>query len=275
MKLKVSYFNLKSSITSGEFFRYEEKHNSYIIILFDRVIKVIQKNNYLMIESNNESNLKEIVKDFFSLDVDYNSINKEILAMDSGMVDIIDNNYGFRMQKMPKFECLISYMISTNNNVENIKKCVNRLSTKYGKKVTFNNKEYYLFPTPKELKDVTESDLRDLKLGFRAKYVKEMIDKVNSGIVDLDKINNMNTEDALNYLMQHNGIGLKVSSCVLLFAYQKYDSYPIDVWVKRIMKERYNINNISEIKKFINNRFGKYSGIVIQYLFNHKRNKMV
>lgn len=275
MKIKVVDFNLKSSIESGEFFRYELKDDSYIIILFDRVIEIKQVNNYLLIESNNEVNLKEIIINFFSLDVDYKSINNSILNMDSSIKDILDNNFGFRIQKMPKFETLISYMISTNNSVENIKKCVNRLSNKYGKKIVFNNKEYYLFPTPKELKNVTEENLRELKLGYRAKYVKEIIDKINNNILDLDKIDSMSTIDALDYLMKHKGIGLKVASCVLLFAYRRYDSYPIDVWVKKIMKEKYNIEGIKKIKKFINNRFGKYSGLVIQYLFNYKRNIMI
>lgn len=272
MKLKVLDFDLKSSITSGEFFRYEIDNDSYIIILYDRVIKVRQEGDYLIVESNNKLNLKEIVIDFFSLDVDYKSINNEILNMDNSIKDILDRSYGFRMQKMPKFETLISYMISINNSVLNIKKCVDRLSINYGKKIIFDNKEYYLFPTSNELKNVGELDLRDMKLGFRAKYVKEMIDKVNNNIVNLNLIDNMTTEDAFIYLMEHNGIGLKVSSCILLFAYQKYDSYPIDVWVKRIMKERYNIEDINEIKEFIDKRFGKYSGIVIQYLFNYKRN---
>lgn len=272
MRIEVLDFDLKSSITSGEFFRYEFDDGYYIIILNDRVIKVKQDNNYLIVESNNLNNLKEIVIDFFSLNVDYKSINDSILIMDNEIKDIIDNSYGFRIQKMPKFETLISYMISINNSVSNIKKCVDKLSINYGKCIMFENKNYYLFPTPKELKDVTESDLRDLKLGFRAKYVKEMIDKVNNGVLDLNLIDDMSTSDAFNYLMEHKGIGLKVASCILLFAYQKYDSYPIDVWVKRIMKERYYIEDTNKIKDFINERYGKYSGIVIQYMFNYKRN---
>lgn len=272
MKIDVLDFDLNSSITSGEFFRYEIFDDSYIIILSDRVIKVKQEGSYLYVESNNEVNLKEIVVDFFSLNIDYNKINKEILNMDNSIKDIIDKSHGFRMQKMPKFETLISYMISINNSVPNIKKCVDNISNKYGKKVIFNKKEYSLFPSVIELKDITEEELREMKLGFRAKYVKEIIDKINNNEFDLNKIDSMNTPDAFEYLMNEKGIGLKVASCILLFAYQRYDSYPIDVWVKKIIKERYNIEDIIEIKKYMDIKFGKYSGIVIQYMFNYKRN---
>ena len=272
MKIDVLDFDLNSSITSGEFFRYEIFDDSYIIILSDRVIKVKQEGSYLYVESNNEVNLKEIVVDFFSLNIDYNKINKEILNMDNSIKDIIDKSHGFRMQKMPKFETLISYMISINNSVPNIKKCVDNISNKYGKKVIFNKKEYSLFPSVIELKDITEEELREMKLGFRAKYVKEIIDKINNNEFDLNKIDSMSTTDAFEYLMNEKGIGLKVASCILLFAYQRYDSYPIDVWVKKIIKERYNIEDIIEIKKYMDIKFGKYSGIVIQYMFNYKRN---
>ncbi len=265
-------FDLKSSITSGQFFRYEIFDDYYIVILSDRVIKIKQIGNSLMVESNILVNLKEIIIDFFSLNVNYKNINIEIQKKDSSIKDIIDSSLGFRIQKMPKFETLISYMISINNSVTNIKRCVDKLSVKYGHQVEFDNNIYYLFPSPLELKDVTEEDLREIKLGFRAKYVKEMIDKVNNNLIDLDIIDNMDTKSALDYLMENKGIGLKVASCILLFSYQKYDSFPIDVWVIKIMKERYNIEGINNIRNYIENKYDKYSGIVIQYMFNYKRN---
>lgn len=272
MKLYVNNFNLKNSITSGQFFRYEIEDDSYIIILKDRVVKIKQVDDYLLIESNNMNNIEETITSFFSLNVDYNLINKDILSIDKSFKDIIDSSIGYRVQKMEVLETIISYIISANNSVSNIRNCVNRLSNKYGTKVIFNNKEYYLFPTINQLKDITINDLIDMKLGFRAKYVKEIIDKIINKEFDINIIYNLNSTDALSYLMKERGIGLKVASCILLFAYSRYDVYPIDVWVKKIMKERYNLDSVKDIKDFMNNKYNKYSGLVIQYLFNYKRN---
>lgn len=272
MKLYVNNFNLKNSITSGQFFRYEIEDDSYIIILKDRVVKIKQVDDYLLIESNNMNNIEETIISFFSLNVDYNLINKDILSIDKSFKDIIDSSIGYRVQKMEVLETIISYIISANNSVSNIRNCVNRLSNKYGTKVIFNNKEYYLFPTINQLKDITINDLIDMKLGFRAKYVKEIIDKIINKEFDINIIYNLNSTDALSYLMKERGIGLKVASCILLFAYSRYDVYPIDVWVKKIMKERYNLDSVKDIKDFMNNKYNKYSGLVIQYLFNYKRN---
>ena len=83
----------------------------------------------------------------------------------------------------------------------------------------------------------------------------------------------MNSADALDYLMSTKGIGEKVASCILLFSYCRLDVFPIDTWVKKFMKEKYNIEGVNNIRKFTEEKFGKYSGLVIQYMFHYKRNK--
>ena len=97
--------------------------------------------------------------------------------------------------------------------------------------------------------------------------------KVNNKEFDLKKINDMNSVDALDYLMSNKGIGEKVASCILLFSYCRLDVFPIDTWVKKFMKEKYNIEGVNNIRKFTEEKFGKYSGLVIQYMFHYKRNK--
>ena len=82
----------------------------------------------------------------------------------------------------------------------------------------------------------------------------------------------MDTKDALDKLMENIGIGPKVASCILLFAYQKYDVFPVDTWVKKVMKTKYNIEGEKNIRSFASITYGKYSGIAIQYLFNYGRN---
>ena len=180
---------------------------------------------------------------------------------------------GLKMIKQPKFECLISYIISQNNRVPQIKKTLDNISLKYGKEVIFNNKKYYLFPLSNDLKNVSMEDFRNLKCGFRDKYIYEAVKNVNNKTLDLDLIDDMTSLDALNYLMKNKGIGEKVASCILLFAYSKFDVYPIDTWVKKYMKDTYNITDVKKIREFTKEKYKENSGLMIQYMFHYKRNK--
>jgi len=266
-------FDLKNTITCGQIFRYEEIDNGYIVILKDRVISLTIDNDYIIIESNKEDNLKEIIYDYFDLNRDYSIIEKEILKKDNKLKDVLIFGRGLKMIHQDPFETVISYIISQNNRVPSIAKSLNMIAEKYGKKVVFNNKEYYLFPSFSDLKKLKVEDYRNCKVGFRDKYLYEIVQNINNNHLCLDNVYNMSSNDALNYLISFKGIGNKVASCILLFAYQKFDVYPVDTWVKKFMKEDYNIEGEQNIRKFTFDTYKEYSGLAIQYMFNYKRNK--
>lgn len=274
IKIKIEKpFKLEDTITCGQIFRFfKMEDGSFDVILKDRVINVYEKNNYLYVSSNNEDDLKSVVMNYFDLDNDYSKINEYLLKQDKKLDDAINFSKGLMMIKQDPFETIMEYIISANNSVPSIASALNNIALKYGKKVMFNDKEYYLFPQYKALKDVKESDLRECKVGFRDKYLKAMIDKLNNNELDLDSFYNMDTKEALDKLMENIGIGPKVASCILLFAYQKYDVFPVDTWVKKVMKKEYNIEGEKNIRAFASITYGKYSGIAIQYLFNYGRN---
>lgn len=266
--------NLDDTITCGQIFRFNKEINdSYTVILSDRVVNLKMDNSTLIVKSNDENNLEYVIRDYLDLDRDYNLINKKIIEYDYSFKAIIDECSGFKMIHQPKFECLISYIISQNNRVTMISKVIDNISRKYGKKVIFENKDYYLFPTLDEIKNCNVEELRNLKTGFRDKYIYEIIQKLKNNEFDLDLIDKMDSSQALKYLMNNKGIGEKVASCILLFAYFKTDVYPIDTWVKKYMFDTYKISGINEIRKYTNNTYKEYSGLVIQYMFHVKRNK--
>lgn len=266
-------FNLDNTITCGQIFRYLKKEdNSYDVILKDRVINVYKKDNYLYVTSNNYENLKDVVTYYFDLNNDYQKMADILLRKDNKLKDAIDFSKGLMMIRQDPFETIIEYIISANNGVNQIANSLNLIAKKYGKKVTFNNNAYYLFPNYKDLKDVSIEEFRKCKVGFRDKYIKAVIEKLNNDDINLDEFYGLNTDDALNKLMENNGIGPKVASCILLFAYQKYDVFPIDTWVKKIMKSSYFIEGEKNIREFASKTYGKYSAIAIQYLFNYSRN---
>ena len=270
MKIEVKDFDLKSTIESGACFRaVKEDDGSYTNILHDRVINIKQVTNTLIVDSNKMDNLKEVIEEYFDLNRDYSKINQQLINNDSKMKDIISKCNGYKILNQDPFEMCISYIISQNNNVKRIEGSINKLSTKYGKKVTFNNKEYYLFPTYDELKDLKQEDFRDLGVGFRDKYLIDFLEKYKS----LKDINNLLTPDATKELMKVKGIGLKVASCILLFGYKRLDTFPIDTWVKQNIKEIYGIKDDQKtIEAFARETYKEYSGLAIQYLFHSKRN---
>lgn len=266
-------FDLKSTITCGQIFRYTEENNVFTVIVKDRVLVLTIDGDEITIESNKEDNLKEVVYDYFDLDRDYDLIEENIISKDEKLKDALVFSRGLKMIHQDPFETLIAYIISQNNRVPSIANSLNLLSYNYGEKVLFKDKEYYLFPSLEKLMTLSQDDFRKCKVGFRDKYLYEIINNIKSNNLDLEKIYNMNSDDARNYLMSFKGIGNKVASCILLFAYQKFDVYPIDTWVKKFMKEDYNIEGENNIRDFTYNTYKEYSGIAIQYMFNYKRNK--
>ena len=268
-KIKKNDINLYDTITCGQIFRFIVSNNEYTLILSDRVVKLKEDDEY--INSSDEDDIENIVSTFLGLSIDYNSINRELILNDNTLESMINDCKGFKIMNSPKFETIISYIISANNNVRNIQKCVNLLSERYGEKVIFEDTEYYLFPTLDVFKTLTIDDLNDIKLGFRSKYIYELVNNIT--LHDIDKIDEMTTSDALDYLTSFKGIGLKIASCILLFGYKRLDVYPIDTWVKQYISDNYDIKNDQKtIEKFTKERYGRYAGLIIQYMFHSQRN---
>ena len=268
MKFQVNNFNLKDTITCGQIFRYEElDDSSFDVILSDRVINIRQDGNIIIVNSSNMDNIKKVIYDYFDLDYNYDIVNKKLLEIDKNNLEIVKSCNGLKMINEPKFEVIISYILSSNNRVPQIKKALDNISKTYGKKVVFNNKEYFLFPSIEEINNCDIDTLRNCKTGFRDKYIYNFIQKVKKKEFDIDLVDKLNSDDALNYLMTLSGVGEKVASCILLFGYHRFDVFPIDTWVKKYMKDKYNLNSIKEITEYSKMHFKDYSGLFIQYIF--------
>ncbi len=272
VKINKGDIKLYDTITCGQIFRYSILDNKYTIILSDRVVTLYEDDKYIYIDASNEDDIENIIKDYLDLNRDYNEICNKLVKNDKLIEGIVNECAGFKIIHSYPFETIISYMISANNNVKNIQKSVNLLSEKYGKKVHFNDCDYYLFPNLNDIKNLSIDDLNELKLGFRSTYIHDFLNKIT--IEDINNISNMKTDDALNYLMSFKGIGIKIASCILLFGYSRFDVYPIDTWVKKYMSDTYNISDTKKIEEFAKEKYNEYSGLVIQYMFHSKRNKL-
>lgn len=275
LTIKNVSINLKDTITCGQCFRFKENtDNSYTIILKDRVVNVKQVNDDLIIKSNNMDNLEQIIKEYLDLNTDYNKINKYLISLDNKLESAIKDSNGFKILRQDPFEMLISYIISQNNNVKRIMGSVEKLSIKYGKVIDFEEEIYYLFPTFDDLKNITKEDLKDIGVGFRDVYIINALKLIENKTIELDRIYNMNTSEALEYLKLIKGVGPKVASCILLFAYHKYDVFPVDTWVTKAMLELYPETNKNQAKiiEFAKEKYGIYSGVALQYMYHYMKN---
>lgn len=199
-----------------------------------------------------EEDFLNIWFDYFDLGTDYGEIKKRF-SEDETLAKACGFAHGIRLLKQDAEECLISFILSQNNNIPRIKGIISRLCEMYGG-----------FPDLKSMSGVTAEELSPLRAGFRAGYIEDCIRRADTGQLDISKIREMPLDSAANALMTVRGIGPKVAMCVLLFGMYRTDAYPVDVWIKRV-NERYYPEGLPECTRGL-------EGIAQQYLFHYIRN---
>ena len=276
----VKSFEPKHIFECGQCFRWdEEPDGSYTGIVKDNVINVKKVDNTVYFTSLGADNLKNLVDDYFDLGRDYEKIKETLSEIDEYLENSIRYGNGIRILNQDLWETIISFIISANNNIPRIKGIINRISMKYGNKIEWNGKEYYTFPTVENLAKATVEDLRNLGLGFRDVRVYETTHKILNKEVDLEKLHQEpDTQKVRDTLLTLSGVGPKVADCILLFStLKRFDVFPIDVWVRRVMNELYIKNedetkvNKREIEKLAKEKYGDLEGLAQQYLFYWKR----
>lgn len=272
-------FNIVDIFECGQCFRWNKiDENTYIGVIKSAVIKVKQENNKITFIGNSTQDFKKTINYYFDLETNYSEYKNKLSKIDEFMKESIEFGSGIRILRQDLWECIISFIISANNNIPRIKKIIERISKEYGKKIEFEGKEFYEFPTPEELSKASIEDLRALGTGFRDKRIYNTTKMILNKEVDLDKIIALeNTQDMRNELLKLDGVGPKVADCILLFALKRLDVFPIDVWVRRVMNDLYIHNEVEEkvnkieLQKLAENKFGNLAGMAQQYLFYWKR----
>ncbi len=277
---KIPTFKMKDIFECGQCFRWNKQEDgSYIGIFLNNVLQVNETEDKIIFKGICDGNIEEVVKQYFDLDRDYEKIQNELKKIDENMEKSINYGQGIRILNQDLWETIISFIISANNNIPRIKGIIERLSKKYGKAISYNNNIYYTFPTPEELKDVTVEDFRKLGLGFRDIRLYETTQSILNKKVDLEKLKQEeNFNKVRETLLTLSGVGPKVADCILLFStLKRFEAFPIDVWVRRVMNELY-IHEKEEkkvkqkqIEQIAYEKFGNLAGLAQQYLFYWKR----
>lgn len=273
-------FELKDIFDCGQCFRWNEQQDgSYIGVFKNNVLNVSKEKNDIIFKGICEGNIEEIVKDYFDLNRNYEEIKEVLSKIDDNLKNSIEYGSGIRILNQDLWETIISFIISANNNIPRIKGIIERISKKYGNEIEYNNEKYYTFPTPEQLKDVTVQEYRELGLGFRDIRLYETTKMIIEKQVDLEELRkNPNTQEVRDKLLTLSGVGPKVADCILLFSdLKRFEVFPIDVWVRRVMNDLYikneDENKVSkkQIEKLAKEKFGDLAGLAQQYLFYWRR----
>ncbi len=274
-------FELKDIFDCGQCFRWnKENDDSYTGIWKNNVVNVKKENDTIIFTGvSSAENFEEEINKYFDMNRDYEEIKEKLSKIDENMKTSIEYGKGIRILNQELWETIISFIISANNNIPRIKGIIERLSKNYGKKIEWNGKEYYTFPTPEELKNVTVEEYRSLGLGFRDIRLYETTKMILDKEVDLEKLqNNSDTIEVRDKLLTLSGVGPKVADCILLFSnLKRFEVFPIDVWVRRVMNDLYikneDENKVSkkQIENLAKDKFGDLAGLAQQYLFYWRR----
>ncbi|MGB0856130.1 MAG: DNA glycosylase [Nitrosopumilus sp.] len=269
----VKTINVENSINSGQVFLWKKNGefwqgiNGQDILTIDNFGQIRSYQNIKTDFFRKKDNIEEII----------NSISKDIIVKKA-----IKKYLGLRLIRQDPFQCLISFIVSSNSNIPKIKINLENLCKKFGSKVDFNKQEFFLFPKPEKIANSSINEIMKCGLGYRSKFVKEAATRIFREEIDLKVLEKRSYSEVKKMICSIPGVGNKVADCTMLFSLNKLEAFPLDRWMIRILKKYYDdefqietktitekqYNNLHE--KIVNH-FGPYAGYGQQFLFKMER----
>lgn len=265
--------NIENSINSGQVFLWRKNGDYWYGINGQDILKI-----------NNSGSIKSyqnIKTDFFRKRDNIEKIIKSI-SKDSITKKAVKQYAGLRILEQDPFQCLISFITSSNSNIQKIKSSLEKISKKFGVKVKFDNQEFFLFPKPEKLANASINEIKSCGVGYRARFIKEAANRIVLEKINFEYLKKTNYQNAKDEICLIPGVGNKVADCVLLFSLNKLESFPLDRWMIRILEKYYSDKFQLETKTItekqygilhekIVNHFGPYAGYSQQFLFKMER----
>lgn len=260
---KIKNLNLRTIANSGQCFRmYESSENIFDVYASDKYVRIRAINNNTF---DFECSTKEygFYENYFDLKNNYDKYAKVCKKNDTFLKKCIDFSKGLRILNQDKFEMVISFIISQRKSVKAIQTSIERLCKLAGKKMKSKYGDYYAFPTAKEILKLTKTKLLSCGMGYRTDYIIDFCKDYLAGKYDLEAYEKLSDDLLLEKLLSIKGVGIKVASCVALFSYHRMSICPVDVWINRVLEQKYNGK--------IPDSYKKYAGMIQQYWFNYTR----
>jgi N-glycosylase/DNA lyase len=266
---KSSPFSLDLTLGCGQVFRWEKTGDWWTGVVERDVIRIRQKRRTLLFEGTS----KERIRDYFGLDTDLGSII-DSFDRDPVIHRAVTNCIGLRLVNQPPWECLASYICATYTNIPGIRRKIALLSETFGDPIPVGpGSVFYSFPSAEVLADSVPCDLSRCSLGYRAPYLCATAREIATDPSWVDRIHALEYDPARRDLMQFMGVGPKVADCVLLFAFRKYEAFPVDIWIARIMQRYYGAaekGGYNQIRRRGRECFGQYAGYAQEYLYGDR-----
>jgi len=274
-------FDLAMTLNSGQVFHWEKAGTGFVGVIGDRPIYIEQTCGVLKVRCGEAPQparearaLPRIVANYFALDHPLSEICASF-PDDPVMSAAREFCRGLRIIRQPKWECLATFICSSMKQVAHIRQISRKLRERFGERRKIDGHVVHTFPSAERIAASSEKELRKCALGYRAKNLLGTARSVASGDFDLEKLAALSDVDLRARLSELPGVGAKVANCVMLFAYERLRAFPIDVWIERVLRERYFPRarklNAARLQAFTEGYFGDHGGYAQQYLFHHAR----
>jgi N-glycosylase/DNA lyase len=271
--IEYNTINLENTIHSGQVFLWKKQERFWYGINGQDILK-INNSGKVISHGNNKY-------DFFRNSDDLKKIIKSI-SKDKTTRIAVKKYLGLRLIRQDPFQCFISFIVSSNSNIQKIKLSLEKISIKFGTKIKFDNQEFYIFPEPKKIANASIQEIQNCGVGYRAKFIMDAAKMVESKQIDFDHLRKLNYHNAKEMILTVPGVGNKVADCILLFSLEKTEAFPLDTWMIKILKkyylEKFEIETKSITEKQYNilhekivKYFGPYAGYAQQFLFKMER----
>ncbi|CAN5533095.1 DNA-3-methyladenine glycosylase [soil metagenome] len=263
-------FNLAVTLDSGQAFHWEAHGTGFVGTIGDVPLHVEQRGDELLVTKGAAA----IAWNYFALDHPLGEICRSF-PDDAAMCAARDFCRGLRILRQPEWECLASFITSSMKQVAHIRQMSRALRQRWGHRHILDGVVVHSFPPAARLARATEQELRQCALGYRAKNLLATAERVASGAADLHAWNELPDAELRARLCELPGVGAKVANCVMLFAYERLHAFPVDVWIERVLREKYfpRARKITpeRLRVFCEKYFGEHGGYAQQYLFHHAR----
>lgn len=257
-------FDIGQIARSGQCFRFRPlAEGRYALVAGGRYIEIVQRGQMVGFDCT-EAEFETMWRPYFDLDADYGHYKQAVAKRDAYLQAAVHVGSGLRILRQELWETIVCFIISQQNHIGRITKCVENLCTLFGE--TCYNKHgevYHAFPTAERLAGCTAEDLAPIRLGYRAKYIAAAARQVAAGEVDLDAVRGMKYTAARAELMRLTGVGVKVAECICLFALHHIDAFPVDTHIRQMLDAHYP-------KGFPMRRYKGFAGVMQQYAFYYE-----